>query len=142
MARKRRRNPLLPRAKREALSRELGGGLHADATVDELMAYMRSIESSGRIAYDDDLEDDPTTPKPELEDLWDELWANYGEDTLGNPYMGDAVELAKQRKYDEARRRWEREGRRGPPPAPPRSQQRRSNPAAREASLGRRISKV
>jgi len=127
---------MLSRAKREALSRELGGGLHADATVDELMAYMRSIESSGRIAYDDDLEDDPTTPKPELEDLWDELWINYGEDTR-NPYMGDAVELAKQRKYDEARRQWEREGRRGPPPTPPRSSARQRNP--REGSLVRRI---
>lgn len=33
-----------------------------------------------------------------------------------NPYQGDAVELAKYRK---ARDRWEREGRRGPPPLPP-----------------------
>jgi hypothetical protein len=119
----RKRNPMLSRQKREALARELGGGLHADATVDELLEYMRSIESRGRIAYDDDLEEDPTTPKPDLEDLWDELWINYGDDTR-NPYMGDAVELAKQRKYDEERRRWEREGRRGPPPAPPRSRQR------------------
>lgn len=85
LARRRRRNPMLSRQKREALARELGRGLHADATVDELLAYMRSIENLGRIAYDEDLEVDPTTPQPDLEDLWNELWVNYGEDTLGNP---------------------------------------------------------
>lgn len=97
----RRRNPMLSRPKREALSRELGGGLHADATVDELMAYMRSLESRGRITYDDDLEQDPTTPKPDLEDLWDELWSNYGDDTLGNPRDFDLPEVVEEEEEDE-----------------------------------------
>jgi hypothetical protein len=44
-----------------------------------------------------------------------------------NPYQGDAVELAKYRK---ARERWEREGRRGPPPMKPRSRNpKQKNPA-------------
>ena len=49
-----------------------------------------------------------------------------------NPYMGDAVEIAKQRKYEEERTRWERGGRRGPPPAQPRKQRKSSmeNPKA------------
>jgi hypothetical protein len=33
-----------------------------------------------------------------------------------NPYMGDAVEQAKDRKHREARERWEKSGRKGPPP--------------------------
>jgi hypothetical protein len=45
-----------------------------------------------------------------------------------NPYQGDAVELAKYRK---ARERWEREGRRGPPPMKPRSRNPKQNPRGR-----------
>lgn len=46
-----------------------------------------------------------------------------------NPYLGDAVQLAQYRK---ARRHWEREGKRGPPPLPPTpaSNPRRSRRAA------------
>lgn len=72
---------MLSEKKREALAKTLGGGLRADSTVDNLLAYMRHLESSGRITYDDDLEQDPTTPKPELDELWSELWTNYGDDT-------------------------------------------------------------
>jgi hypothetical protein len=58
-----------------------------------------------------------------------------------NPYQGDAVELAKYRK---ARERWEREGRRGPPPMKPRSRnpKRQANPApvdVRALSMARRL---
>jgi len=37
--------------------------------------------------------------------------------TPENPYLGDAFELAEYRKKKEE---WERRGRRGPPPVPPR----------------------
>lgn len=72
---------MLELRKREALARELGGGLTADADADALMARLRA-DNHGRIAYDDDLEDDPDAPPPEADELWDELWTNYGDDTM------------------------------------------------------------
>ncbi len=42
-----------------------------------------------------------------------------------NPYMGDAVEKAKKRKQKQQREKWEREGRRGPLPAPSSTRARR-----------------
>lgn len=47
--------------------------------------------------------------------LLDRLGCPWSE-RFGNPYMGDAVDLARYRKDRNA---WERGGRRGPPPVPP-----------------------
>lgn len=107
-------------------------------SLEDALVYVgtfRPSRNNPREIPDED-EDDEERDDFSYEYYRDPLYEQFGAE-YNNPYMGDAVELAKQRQYEEQRRRWEREGRRGPPPTPPRSSARQRNP--REDKLARRI---